>query len=81
MVSGLKTFTNKGCKITEKIRKEKMDEYCLTEQDLLVLVFLTPFSGLLPPFPKVQCANFLDFQNPWGKVMERSSLRLEKMYS
>ena len=29
----------------------------------------------LPPLPKVQCPNFLDFQNPWGKVMEISGLR------
>ena len=22
----------------------------------------------LPPFPEVQCLNFLDIQNPWGKI-------------
>ena len=37
----------------------------------LLLVFLTPFKGLLPPLLKVQCANLLDFLNPWGKVMEK----------
>ena len=36
--------------------------------------FLTPFNGLLPPLPDVQCLNFLDF---WGKVMERSGLDFE----
>ena len=31
----------------------------------------------LPPLPKVGCPIFLEIQNPWGKVMERSGLRLE----
>ena len=31
--------------------------------------FLTPFDGLIAPLPKVQCPNFLDIRNPWGKVM------------
>ena len=29
----------------------------------------------LPPLPKVRCPIFLEIQNPWGKVMERSGLR------
>ena len=35
----------------------------------------------LPPLPKVQCLNFLDIRNPWGKVMERSGLRFEHFCS
>ena len=31
----------------------------------------------LPPLPEVQCPNFLDCQNPWGKVIVRSGLRFE----
>ena len=31
----------------------------------------------LPPLNKVGCPVFLEFRNPWGKVMERSGLRLE----
>ena len=31
----------------------------------------------LPPLPKVGCPIFLEIQNPWGKVMDRSGLRLE----
>ena len=31
----------------------------------------------LPSLPKVQCPNFFDFWNPWGKVMERSGLRFK----
>ena len=31
----------------------------------------------LPPLPKDGCPIFIEIQNPWGKVMERSSLRFE----
>ena len=32
--------------------------------------FLTSFNSLSPPpLHKVQCPNFLNFRNPWGKVM------------
>ena len=31
----------------------------------------------LPPLPEVGCQIFLEIQNPWGKVMERSGLTLE----
>ena len=43
--------------------------------------FLTPFNSILPPLPKVQCPNFLDFRNTWGKVMERNGLRFENFCS
>ena len=31
----------------------------------------------LPPLPEVGCPIFLEIWNPWGKVMERSSLTFE----
>jgi hypothetical protein len=31
----------------------------------------------LPTLPKVGCPKFLEFRNPWGKVMEKSGLRFE----
>ena len=31
----------------------------------------------LPPLPEVGCPIFLEIQNPWGKVMERTCLRFE----
>ena len=31
----------------------------------------------LPQLPEVGCPIFLEIQNPWGKVMERSGLRFE----
>ena len=64
-------------------KKFFLGKFCLTEQDFLVLVFLTPFNGIFahPPLPKVQCPNFFNFRNPWGKVRERSRLRFENFCS
>ena len=31
----------------------------------------------LPPLPEVGCPKFFEIRNSWGKVMERSGLRLE----
>ena len=73
MVSDLKTVTNKGCNIAVQ-KMFVFGGFCLTEQDFLVLVFLTPITVLLPPLPKVQCANFLDFWNLWGKVIKKTGL-------
>ena len=39
-----------------------------------------PFNVLLPPLPKVGCPTFLEIQNSWGKVMERSGLIFENFY-
>ena len=43
--------------------------------------FLLCLTAFLPPLLKVQCPNFLDIWNPWGKVMERSGLRFENFCS
>ena len=32
---------------------------------------------IFPPLPGVGCPKFLEIQNPWGKVLERSGLRIE----
>ena len=34
----------------------------------------------LPPLPEVGCPKFLEIRNPWGKVLERSGLRIEHFY-
>jgi hypothetical protein len=34
----------------------------------------------LPPLPEVKCPKILEIWNPWGKVMERSGLRLEHFF-
>ena len=36
---------------------------------------------LLPSLPEVGCPKFLEIQNPWGKVVERSGLRCEHFFS
>ena len=36
-----------------------------------------PLTVFLPPLPKVGCPMFVEIQNPWGKVMERSGLTFE----
>ena len=33
-----------------------------------------------PPTSRSQMSKFLEIQNPWGKVMERSGLRIKKKY-
>ena len=32
---------------------------------------------ILPPLPEVGCPKYLGIRNPWGKVLERSGLRIE----
>ena len=34
----------------------------------------------MPPLPKVGCPKCLEIQNPWGKVLERSGLRIEHLF-
>ena len=67
VVSDLKIFAHKGCKIAvaKKVfyRFFNICSFCLN-------IFL-------PPLPEVQCPNFLDFRNLWGKVLEKSGLRFE----
>ena len=72
--SDLKTLFKKVCKIAEQKKMAHILSYlggffwyrCIS---LRLTVFL-------PQIPKVPCPNFLDFRNPWGKVMGRSDLRL-----
>ena len=42
-----------------------------------VYTFKVPFKRLFAPIPEVGCPIFLEIQNPWGKVMERSGLRFK----
>ena len=32
---------------------------------------------ILPPLPEVGCPKFFEIRNPWGKVLEKSGLRIE----
>ena len=53
-------------------------------KNLLFWIFfsclITLFIGLFAPLPEVQCQNVLDMKNPWGKVMERSGLKVEHSF-
>ena len=57
MVSDLKTFAHKGCKIATA-KKVLYGFFFICSHCLNVY---------LPPLPEVQCSKILDFQNPWGK--------------
>ena len=37
------------------------------------------FRPLVEPLPEVQSPNFLEIQNPWGKILETNGLRFEKI--
>ena len=57
VVSDLRTFTNKGCKLPGK--NNFLGEFCIPELDFFGLVFLTPFSGLFCPHsPKSNVQTF-----------------------
>ena len=71
VVSHLTTFAHKGCKIAAAKK--------VFFTDFFFLICSLRLNVFLPPLPKVQCPNFLDFQNPWGKVMERSGLRFANL--
>ena len=80
VVSDLKILLIKGVKLPHK-KNVFWANFALMSRIFLVSLFLTPFKGLFFPLPEVQCQNFLDFQNPWGKVMERRGLRFENFCS
>ena len=88
MVSVLETFTKKGSKIAVQKKVFLKPNFAFLGRILfglvlvLVLVLIFFWIGVdgyffLPPLPKVQYPNFLDFLNQWEKTMERSGLRLE----
>ena len=49
---------------------------------MYVYIYLSLFAWyilrpILPPLPEVGCPKSLEIWNPWGKVLERSGLRIE----
>ena len=68
----IKKNMKKGCKIVARKKNvfgQILPFWGFFSVSLCLTVFLTSFL-------KVQCPNFLDFRNPWGKVM-KSGLRLK----
>ena len=45
------------------------------------LCFSLRSTAFLNPFPKVHIPNWLDFWNPWGKIMKIKGLRFETFFS
>ena len=60
--------------LADAFYKSKCPSVCLSMCSLLRY----RLNVFLPPLPKVRCPIFLEIQNPWGKVMERSGLRIKK---
>jgi hypothetical protein len=55
--------------------------FCLSVCLFVRHTFSLRLTVFLLPLSKVQCPNFLDIRNPWGKVMERNGLRFENFCS
>ena len=77
VVSYLKYFTNKECKIAAQKEKNVFFWRILPYRVGFFWYWCFSFrlTVFLPPLPKVQFSNFLDFWNPLGKVKERSGLK------
>ena len=67
MVSDMKTSTNKGCKIATLFFFIFFLQILPYWGGFLVLVFLTPFNGLLPPTSQSPMCNFFRFSKSLGK--------------
>ena len=59
--------------ISRNVRLSVRVSVCLSVCSLLSY----RFNIFLPSLPEVGCPIFLEIRNPWGKVVERSGLRLE----
>ena len=73
MVSALNMFAQNWSKIA--VAKKVFDGF------FFFFICSLGLNVFLPQLPKVQCPNFLDIRNPWGKVMEQSGLRFEHFSS
>ena len=68
----LKTFANKECKLAAQKKVSFWTNFSFLSLTECFSLHLTVF---LPPLPEVQCPNISDFQNSWGKGMERNGVR------
>ena len=68
-------FAQSDFKIILLLFKASADAfYKLKCPSVCLFTFEVPFNGL---FAEVGCQIFLEIQDPWGKVMERSGLAFE----
>ena len=77
MVSDFKTFTNNGCKIAAQ-KSLFWGEFCLTEQDFLISVFLTTFNGFLAPISRSPMSKLLKFSEFLGKSYGKKRSKIKK---
>ena len=67
MVSDLKTFANKGCKISAQIKGFFRENFALLSRIFLVSMFLTLFNGLCAPTSQRQMSKLFRFSEFLGK--------------
>ena len=60
--------------IIRNVRLSVCPSFCLFVR---VFTFEVPLKRFFLPLSKVGCQIFLEIWDPWGKVMERSGLRIE----
>ena len=70
LIKGVKLLRKKNCFQTN---------FALMSRIVMVLVFLTPPNGLVPPHPEVQRAKFSDFWNPLGKSNRKKRYQIWKL--
>ena len=74
-------FVRKGCVIfkasalwADAFYKSKCPPVCLCVCVFVCSLLSYRLNVFLPPLPEVGCPIFLEIQNPWGKVVEKSGL-------
>ena len=67
MVSDLKTFTHKGCKMVAQQQVCFWANFALRSSIFLVLVFLIPLNGLLSPTFQIPMSKLVRFLESLGK--------------
>ena len=77
MVSDLKTFTNKGCKIAQP-KKCFLANFALLSRICMVSVFLIPFNSLFAPTSWSQMSKHFGFLESFGKSNGKKWSQIKK---
>ena len=67
MVSELKTFAHKGCKIATQNKVCFWANFALLSRIFLVLLFLTPFNGIFAPTSQSPMCKLFRFSESLGE--------------
>ena len=76
-IQTLRIFFKASALWTDAFCKSKCPYVCLSVCVCVCSLLRYRLTVLLPPLPEVKCPIFLEIQNPWGKVVEKSGLRFE----